>query len=281
MKKRLLSVILASVCVMSLIACGGESGKPAKEYGPEAMWVLQTDFGKELKEMEGTIGHPDLVLPIDLEALDSFSAPYHVYFNEAGRATETCRTVSEVVALEDSMISNGVLNDITLWVNSERGEGRSEDLDPDNVNGLDAIFIYNFGEEKLSVKECYEQNWWGIQLDNEKDAANSLQLTVGDEFNAVGNAIALKFGAPDYLAPKSQEHYEMSEDEFYAYMEEQDSIEYYLIWEFKEYVISIKIHDFANENADEEIRIYSINYYTPECFEKIKEERYPVMFDMP
>ncbi len=280
MKKRLLSVILASVCVMSLVACGGESGKPAKEYGPEAMWVLQTDFGKELKEIEGTIGHPDLVLPIDLENIDSFSAPYHVYFNEAGRATETCQTVSEVVALEDSMISNGILNDITLWVNSEKGEGRSEDLDSDNLNGLDAILIRNYGEEKLSVKECYEQNWWSVQLDNEEDVINSLQLNVGEEFNAIGNAIALKLGAPDYLAPL-EKHSEMSESEYYAFMEEENSIEYILIWDYKDYVITIHIQDFANEYADEEIRIKSVQYYTPECFEKYKEERYPVIFDMP
>ena len=280
MKKRLLSIILASACVMSLVACGGESSKPAKEYGPEAMWVLQTDFGEDLKEIEGTIGHPDLVLPIDLENLDSFSAPYHVYFNEGGRATETCQTASEVVVLEDSMISNGVLNDITLWVNSEKGEGRSEDLDPDNLNGLDAIFIRNYGEEKLSVKECYEQNWWCIQLDNEEDVVNSLQLTIGEEFNAIGNAIALKLGAPDYLAPL-EKHSEMSESEYYTFMEAENSIEYTLIWEYKDYVITIHIQDFANEYADEEIRIKSVQYYTPECFDKIKEERYPVMFDMP
>lgn len=122
---------------------------------------------------------------------------------------------------------------------------------------------------------CFENGWWYAQS---YVASNNIlpaiyQVDNPDEFNAYANAIVENLGAPTYIAP-TDDYKDGTEDEFYAAMETENTMEYYLVYEYDEFTILIYITDHAGNKADEGVEAGKVQYLAAGYWDVIMEEGY-------
>ena len=302
-KKRLLSIILASVCVMSLFGCGksdsqvnvlsddeivsvsGEISEnqvmseeiPIEGGNPEDMWLLRTNWGETKENIDGALFHPDAKFPLTPENMDVYCGPYtyeidNDYMNAA--------SMEEVIALDVMLEPRNIFSDVAVvfnWVCNEEENSFGESVNVDLTNGLGEMSIVNLTDtdEEISAATCYENGWWYAQS---YVASNNIlpaiyQVNNPDEFNAYANAIVENLGAPTYIAP-TDDYKDGTEDEFYAAMETENTMEYYLVYEYDEFTILIYITDHAGNKADEGVEAGKVQYLAAGYWDVIKEEGY-------
>ncbi|MBQ7834096.1 MAG: hypothetical protein IJ336_11095 [Lachnospiraceae bacterium] len=298
MKKRLLSVILASVCMLSLVACGDtqnqtnenetvevseevsetveESEEPIEEGDPEDMWLLRTNWGETAENIDGKLFHPDAKFPLTPENMDVFCGPYTYVVKNDHTNVES---MQDVIVLDTMLEPRNRFSDVAVVFNNiydEEAPGLGS-VNDDLSNGLGEMYIVNLTdtEEEIPASTCYENGWWYAQS---YVATNNIlpaiyQVQNPDEFNAYANAIVTNLGAPTYIAP-TDDYKDGSEDDFYAAMETENTMEYYLVYEYEEFTILIYITDHARNKADEGVEVGKVQYLTAEYWNVIKEEGY-------
>ncbi len=298
MKKRLLSIILASVCMLSLVACGDTqnqikenesveiseevsetveaSEEPIEEGDPEDMWLLRTNWGKTAENIDGKLFHPDAKFPLTPENMDVFCGPYTYVVKNDHTNVES---MQDVIVLDTMLEPRNRFSDVAVVFNNiydEEAPGLGS-VNDDLSNGLGEMYIVNLTdtEEEIPASTCYENGWWYAQS---YVASNNIlpaiyQVQNPDEFNAYANAIVMNLGAPTYIAP-TDDYKDGTEDAFYAAMETENTMEYYLVYEYEEFTILIYITDHARNKANEGVEVGKVQYLAAEYWNVIKEEGY-------
>ncbi len=296
MKKKFLAVLLTVTLAFSLVACGeaektgngtGESDKKTEagasdkgnsdkedsgkedkadgNYDETDMWILRTDLSGYGDTFDGTLFYPGNTVPLDMNAIDAFCAPYYVKVSNS--EGYNAATFAEAAAMDLTIGTKVRSNSVTIHTRMQHEDGGYTRLDAKD-NGLLEIVVCNLGEEELSMSDCYANGWWyAVGSDDNWDKV--LLIEDSEERNAEINAVVEKFGTPDYIAPGSSQSY-MEEEEWYSYIVDLDTTTYSLVYEYDEYVVALEICDCANRQSTEEPSMTNIYYY-PKSYWDAKE----------
>lgn len=279
--KRTFSLLLVLVMLLGLTACGKD--KTAQEAGgsktdtpqneapanpdpeppavtekPEGpmFWYNLQDWSNIPKgSFDGTLFSVDMPIPIDMNNIDAYCAPYHweVEYEDSGDA----ETLSEILTSSD-IYMNGRHNTCVITPAEFSHEENFAE------NGFKGIYILcpedTPKKTDVSVKECYEQGLWYIDI-----WPNSLLL--GDYGThsgpcAVGDALIDLFGKPSYCLYYTHEAQRLSTNDG------GDSgltpLQYYMIYEHEQYTLEIQVMD----NTQSELSIFSCTYYPAEYWQQ-------------
>lgn len=275
MRKRLVTLLVMNAVLLTSIAgCGSSDGQTENagasneestsdsdiandnvEQNDEddlVFWYNQQDWGNIQGTYDGTLLTVKMQAPIDLSTIDECSAPYHWFPNGVqGRDAET---ISEI--LESDVIQRPGGDWASIWGGEEeRGE----------TDGIIKIGIYNYSEDKLPIKTCYENGWWRMKLD-----CDAFGISVGTEISDYeiekADALVELLGTPTYITDDCGCFSE-------RIAENEGGIYYQMIYEFDEYVISVDMREQIMHQYDAKVLVVEeLTYYTKECWEQELDE---------
>ena len=232
-------------------------------------WILQQDFSVPQKEFTGTLFNEALVMPLDLTTLDDISAAPYVCLDYGDK--QPVDTISEMLSSEERIINPSDSKEIYTQddrVNSVR------EYD-ENYCGISSFTIYNVNEtEKLSVKTCYENGWWAIEVSEFGNHKETLQVSGKYDKDACDRVLE-RFGSPTYIADAFNPYESL--DAYFSSMKV-DSVEMYsLIYEYEDFSLVIYISE-SSFGSEPKVEIKGISYYPSTMWEHIKSEDFEARF---
>lgn len=276
MVKKLMVLLLSSMMLLSTIGCGNsgeeknnetekstskivnseENDKESSETKENGLtfWINKQNWNGLKGTYDGTLLTKKLKAPLKLSEIDELGRPYFWFLN--GYEGQNAETLSEI--LESDEIQ-GSSNPTKIGVQSSFDETWVE-FEGEKL-GLVSIQVFNYAEEDLSIKECYEKNWWFAEL-NYEALGISPDVKSQDYQIERADAIVQLLGAPTYIL-----------DTFSSFesacKENEGSIYYCLVYDFDEYVIVFDMSENVfNEYNTQFLKIDEIKYYTKESWEK-------------
>lgn len=291
MKKKVLSCVMMAVTVLSLCACGGKKEttetagaaeteqaagqENGEEGGKFTFCVDEIDMNDHRESWNSALFHEKFTLPIDIMAIDDFCAPYS--YNISGEGSKTAKTMEEVI---NSGVGIRADDELIIWLRRQgeenEAEGSADDETLENVEDVQVIFK-NYSEEEKTIKECYDQGWWYLEVDVVGPAFRALNIEMPAEYedkryidgkdNTIFyNAMIDQLGAPTEILDK--ELFDGGDSGMEAYPI------YYLIYGYEDYIIEIGCSESIMEEYDAKmVDIEIVTYYGSSAWEAEKSSR--------
>lgn len=211
------------------------------------------NFGEQKENINLKLFDNKFDTPIDLMSADSFVKAIH-YYPEYNR--KTVYKMSDLLNAED-MIDSGA--------NIYLEYGNLENEESESYEHLINLRISNFNEEDISMKECFKNNWWCMDLSS-INKAFGIEPTLEEEYadkNAELNKIIDFLGGPKHI-------YCMLEvnDRDEGYLKDLSSIDYILLYDYGDDVIWIDVIEIASSSKTYKPHVSSIMYAPKEFWQK-------------
>ena len=312
--KKILSLILLATMILSAVGCGNntpaesnqptptvavsdskndaseekngnqqvtENGEPEENDLP--FWVFTQEFATPQKSFEGTLFHPSVELPLDLTTIDEIASPYKVYYAiDSGVRYEHLYTdkIADVLFSDIPVSKNADNTQIAKHIETQRDDGSIEvSCYDDDYCGMNDIYIYNYEEEPLTVKECYEKGWWTVNQ-SIGDFSKFFQIKNGNRQEVETlNSIFDKFGTPKYIVSMESELNTISEwkEKIEAKMADKNIavLQYQLCYVFEDFTVSIYVNEsYCSTNGFYSVEISNAEYFNSTMWAHKKEGLY-------
>lgn len=279
--KRFLSLLLALMMVLSLVACGSDAADAGSEEDvsdivedtaddtsdeanteEELIWWGNNyeAWGEQKENPELVLFRGNFIPPIELKNIYDFATEIIMEDIEDYNAL-----VNSEIMIEDSA---------ELYVyygKSETGETDGDDwikIEFQNFKNIDGT------GEALPLKDLVNNNWWYVSEEFSIEDALGIYVEdedwekYGDTEDYVSNDEMLLYKIVEELGGPAQIHVYYMVDDGYR-----NNIYYYLLYEYPNYSIGVSVHEEERNGACgreiEEVR-YAPNEYWPQYFEYLR-----------
>ncbi|MDE6685830.1 MAG: RNA polymerase sigma factor [Lachnospiraceae bacterium] len=203
-----------------------ENPQTSSDTDDNIFWLHRVDWGEE-KDLTGiTLFNGECTAPIRLDDFDGDEhlAPYHGSY-------------------DDNLYSDNLTELFESDQPLEYFERFYPQYHNDETATIDAIYLVNYSGsvENVSLRQAYENNWFYITTyDRFIDEFNfdNRDFIAYNKNDTIFNAMIDKYGRPSYVMAYDPSYLDESKESFLETFEKNDgSIEYYLVWEKKNFVL--------------------------------------------
>lgn len=268
--RRILALLLAGAAAVTITGCGADGGKDVNTTNAyqqveetvdagiagDSYWISeQVMSGEDFHRYNGEIF--GLTFPLTIDSMTEMKHDLH----------------AEIAEMLDS-------NELLDTRDSLFGAEAYAFFDIPGSKHYATVMVNNYSDsESITVKECINKGWWHIKAnDYESNRAYECLFDIDEHLFYLDyddlDRITDKFGTPNYIGfavDVSEHHAETNE-----YNDFSKFLDYYLVWDNGDYVISIQIA----ENLSEEFKhggtyqrfVSDVSIYTKESFQMFKED---------
>lgn len=192
--------------------------------------------------------------PIDLKAVDSFAK--RIYYFPNNNKIEV-NSINEILNSETIATPS---KEVSIWINY--GDFSEE---KNRYTGSINVKLKNYNKkDSLSIKECFNNKWWHITIENNSCIQECLGITTDDpQYNAnwdgrpLLNEVISTLGGPKHI---------------YSYINSESSHAYGLHYEYSEFSIHIYVNEIL-AGGNYMCKVGYITYGTNEYWEeKLKKD---------
>lgn len=244
----------------SVTESSSNGDESSSNQGGEALsyWVESLNpTGEIYDSFDGNMFAESITLPIDLTELPYSVGDYNSFSEALSDESLISKPESYYVSIDNlnlKLKSDGIYGDLKFC---------------------------NFGENELTLKQVYENNWWYIYCNSDYNDINKIFFLSTDaeyddycsyDLNVLPNEEFLnglidKFGQPTSISTSISTKYDDSDSDG------SESTYYDLVYEYTDCVVIITFMEIINESdpSFHVVQIASVSYYTRECFEEYKK----------
>ncbi len=258
----------------------------SSDAGETVFWLHTADWGEE-KDLTGiTLFNGECTVPIHLEDFDGDErlAPYSMSYElpDHSYAKLYSYNLTELL-LPDKMLSGSRTETITPQRSYDE-DGHPVDHDQEYKSVIFEIQLCNFSEEEVSLRQAYENNWFYITSNGREltEFADELGCDyINDNTRAILKAVINKYGRPSYLIA-----YDYDDTFLEKYERNSDYIDYILVWEKEEFVITLEVRElFSTDTGEYAMEIINIagmlRYITREVWDGYRDKYIQVDYRWP
>lgn len=294
MKKKVLCYIMAFTLSLSIAACGKENPETGDTNAAPANSTTNTDTDASSEEtadaqnasqndvtfwynrqtwreptdsFEGGLFNDSITLPLDLNTLDSCSAPYEWFPN--GGSGQNAASISEILTSSELLQPNSSPlagpGTTVIFTQTSYVDGKNVNYDeiPDNIGN---IYLYNFSDSELPASTCYENGWWFTSSAYFIDEFLQIDYTSESESDTYKlDAVVKKFGTPSYIGC-------LETNDFETQIEQTGGgLSYSLIYVYPDFTLEIMVNEFLIQQqlSTDLVGVY---YYPAACWEEIQKD---------
>ena len=281
--KKLIALLMSLVMLLSLAACGegemagrdedtqtvaqndgaSDTQKPvspseeqAKPEGP-VFWFNTQDWGRIPEgSFDGTLFASRMPIPVELDELDSYAAPYHWFPDQSGKVE-----IDSITEITTSTM------EVEGWREGHQVQAYSK------ADGFGDIYVLNYLEDRdyddrmMTLAECCDNDWWYMVLYVE-DLFWEIQPTGNWDQVEYAEAILDVFGEPSCIMIS----YEDTMDQLEA---NRGNAGYHLVYEIDdcvlEFIVQEEIDEYEPGAFETSLAVTNCRYYTQTCWEHVSE----------